>query len=66
MNDVDKSLDTNGIRVKNLIYTHTEGFAIFIAKSDVTEKDMAQEETILIIGKPILGVVLVGQELLDV
>ena len=67
INDVDKSLDTDGIRVKNLIYTHTEGFAIFFANRDVTEQDMAEEEKILIIDQPILGVVVgVGQELLYV
>ena len=66
LNDVDKSLDTDGIRAKILIYTHTEGFATFFANKDVTEQDMAEEEKILIIDQPILGVVVeVGQELLD-
>ena len=44
MNDVDISLEPDGIRVRDHIYTFTQSFTMFIANKDLTERDITDEK----------------------
>ena len=45
INGVDVSLVPDGIKMKGKVYEFSKGFAVFISKKDVTERDIKVMKT---------------------